>query len=94
MHIQKEDLQHLNEMDGAVFKISNDPRIIRFGKLLRKFSLDELPQIYSVIKGDMSFIGPRPSMTDDYLKYEDKHYQRLALFKEYPVSGKFLEGMK
>lgn len=78
-HSEREDLQHLNEMDGAVFKISNDPRIIRFGKLLRKFSLDELPQIYSVIKGDMSFIGPRPSMTDDYLKYEDKHYQRLSV---------------
>ena len=65
---QKEDLQSFNEMSGPVFKISNDPRITKFGKFLRKYSLDELPQLYSVLKGNMSFIGPRPALfNQDYL---------------------------
>ena len=60
--LEKEKLEALNEMDGPVFKITKDPRITKIGHILRKFSLDELPQIYSVLKGDMSFIGPRPCL--------------------------------
>jgi len=78
-HSERKILQHLNEMTGPVFKISNDPRIIKFGKLIRRYSLDELPQIYSVLKGDMSFIGPRPAMIDDYSQYEDWHHKRLSI---------------
>jgi len=78
-HSERESLQHLNEMDGAVFKISNDPRIIKYGKLLRKFSLDELPQIYSILKGDMSFIGPRPAGSNEYPEYQDWQRRKLSV---------------
>ena len=56
----KDDLLNQNEMEGPVFKIKNDPRITRVGQLLRKYSLDELPQLWSVLKGDMRLVGPRP----------------------------------
>jgi lipopolysaccharide/colanic/teichoic acid biosynthesis glycosyltransferase len=56
----KDELQNQNEMEGPVFKIKNDPRITRVGQLLRKYSLDELPQLWSVFKGEMSLVGPRP----------------------------------
>ncbi len=76
---EKDQLKHMNEMSGPVFKISNDPRITKFGSFLRKFSLDELPQLYSVLKGDMSFIGPRPAGFNEYPEYQEWQYRKLSV---------------
>jgi exopolysaccharide biosynthesis polyprenyl glycosylphosphotransferase len=74
---QKDRLAHLNERDGILFKISADPRITRVGKLLRRFSLDELPQFWNVLKTDMSLVGPRPSAPGEYSQYALEHLRRL-----------------
>lgn len=66
----KQELMHMNEMSGPVFKIKKDPRITPVGRILRKFSLDELPQFYSVLKGDMSLVGPRPPSKEEADKFE------------------------
>ncbi len=71
------DLLEHNEMEGHAFKMKNDPRITKVGKLLRKTSIDELPQLFNVLKGDMSIVGPRPPLVREVEKYDDYELQRL-----------------
>jgi exopolysaccharide biosynthesis polyprenyl glycosylphosphotransferase len=75
----KVKLLALNESDGPAFKIKNDPRITPVGKLLRKTGLDELPQLFNVLKGEMSLIGPRPPLPSEVEKYERWHLKRLSV---------------
>ena len=71
------ELMKQNEMDGPVFKIRDDPRVTRVGKLLRRTSLDELPQLLNILKGDMSVVGPRPALRREVEQYSDFERQRL-----------------
>ena len=76
---QKERLQHLNEADGPIFKIKDDPRLTRVGRFIRRTSLDELPQLYNVLVGNMSLVGPRPPLPEEVAEYKPWHKQRLSV---------------
>ena len=76
---KKKDLEHLNEVDGPVFKMKNDPRITRVGAVLRKLSIDELPQFFNVLAGDMSVVGPRPPLPTEVEQYSSRHRKRLSV---------------
>jgi lipopolysaccharide/colanic/teichoic acid biosynthesis glycosyltransferase len=73
----KRELSHLNEMSGPVFKINEDPRVTRIGCFLRKYSVDELPQLFHVLTGKLSLVGPRPALPEEVEKYEPWQLERL-----------------
>ena len=87
-----------NEQDGPIFKNRRDPRITRIGRLLRRTSIDELPQLFNVLRGDMSLIGPRPPLAKEVAQYTPLHRKRLAVYPGltclWQVSGRSEIGFK
>jgi lipopolysaccharide/colanic/teichoic acid biosynthesis glycosyltransferase len=76
---EREDVVHLNQATGPVFKIPDDPRMTRVGHVIRKLSIDELPQLVNVLVGDMSLVGPRPPLPDEYATYDLRERRRLSV---------------
>lgn len=76
---QKKDVEALNEVDGPVFKVRSDPRITSVGKFLRRSSLDEIPQVFNVFRGDMSIVGPRPPLPSEVERYQPWQRKRLEV---------------
>ena len=74
-----EELLHKNEMEGPVFKMKDDPRITRVGRFIRRSSIDELPQLFNVLKGDMSLVGPRPPFMREVSQYNDEQMMRVSI---------------
>jgi len=75
----KDDLSDLNEKDAVTFKISDDPRITGVGRFLRRWSIDELPQLVNVLRGQMSLVGPRPPLAEEVAQYENFEHRRLLV---------------
>ena len=75
----KKQLAPFNEMDGPAFKMTNDPRVTPVGRFLRRTSLDELPQLWNILRGDMSFVGPRPAVLEEVRQYEPWQRRRLSM---------------